>query len=349
MNKTKKIIYSLLTVIFIVLINKLLVNFESNNPEASINDLWDAVWYMFVSLTTVGYGDMYPTTVGGKIIGYIYIFASLGLLGYLIGQLTTKITEVMEKRKLGQYGTDKSNHVVLIGWNDFGSQVASQIIQANKYVAVVTNNKNDIELINDLFGNKVFALFADYDNYEALEKVNINEASTVFVNFDDDTRGLVYILNFKKYYKNVNLIVTLNNSNLKETFSSAGVTYAISKDEIASKLVASYIFEPDVANITEELMATSIATDEYDIMEYKVSKNNPFLGLDCEDAFFKIKKDYDGILLAISKFEDKKYKLIKNPSNGTKVEENDYLVVMAIGDKKKVFEKDFNVNEGRLL
>ncbi|MBI9069997.1 MAG: potassium channel protein [Melioribacteraceae bacterium] len=349
MSKTRKIIYTIVAVCFILILNILLIQFESANPEASITNLWDSIWYMFVSLTTVGYGDMYPTTVGGKLIGYIFIFASLGLLGYLIGQLTTKIAEVMEKRKLGQYGTEEKNHVVLIGWNEFGSQVATQIIKADKYVAVVTNNKNDIELIRDLFGDKVFALFADFDNYEALQKVNIDETSTVFINFDDDTKALVYLLNFKKHYKNINLIVSLNNSNLKETFSSAGVTYAISKDEIASKLVASYIFEPDVADITEELMATSISKDEYDIMEYKVSENNPFNGMNCEDAFFKIKKDYNGILLAISKYRDGKYELTKNPDNGIKIAVNDYIVIMAIGDKKKIFEKDFSVREGRLL
>ncbi|GJQ64651.1 MAG: hypothetical protein SCALA702_37040 [Melioribacteraceae bacterium] len=348
-DKIRSNIIFLITIAIVVAINLLLVSLEKSAEGSSINSLWDAIWYMMVSLTTVGYGDMYPVTDGGKIIGYIYVIASVGLIGYLIGKFTTFFNTIMEKKKLGQFGTDFENHVVIIGWNDFSQKVAAEIIQANKEVAIVTNNKNDIDLINDLFSNKVFSLFADFENYEALDKANIKKASSVFVSFPDDTKCLVYVLNAKKHYGELNFIVSLSNSNLKETFSSAGVKNAVTRDEIASRLVASYIFEPDVAYITEELMATSNTDLEFDMMEYHVTESNPFLGKNCEEVFFTLKKEHNSILLAISKKENGSYRLYKNAGNNINVSSGDYLIILGDGNVKKQLEKLFKVPEGRVL
>ncbi len=263
----KEIFSTAVTIGIILLLNYTLVELEKADKNSSIKTMTDAIWYMFVSLTTVGYGDMFPVTPFGKIIGYIYIIGSLGLLGLLIGKFSNTITDIKEKRKLGHYGTKYKNHVVIIGWNDFNHKVISQIVQANKSVAIVTNNKNDIELIKDLFKENVFALFADYENFEAFEKVNIKEASTLFVNFKEDSETLIYVIKFKKVYPTCNIVVLIDDANLKETFASAGVNKAVSKDGIASKMVASFIFEPDVGNYTEELMSTSASENECDIME----------------------------------------------------------------------------------
>lgn len=348
-NNIRSNIIFLLIIALIIVLNLVLVSLEKGAENSSISNIWDAMWYMMVSLTTVGYGDMYPVTHGGKIIGYIYVIASVGLIGYLIGKFTTFFNTIVEKKKLGQFGTDFENHVVIIGWNDFSQKVAFEIIQANKEVAIITNNKNDIDLINDLFNNKVFVLFADFENYDALDKANIKKASSVFVSFPDDTKCLVYVLNAKKHYGELNFIVSLSNSNLKETFNSAGVKNAVTRDEIASRLVASYIFEPDVAFITEELMATSNTDLEYDMMEYLVTDNNPFAGKNCEETFFDLKKSYNSVLLAISKKEGGVFRLYKNPGANIVVSPGDYLIILGDGNIKLNLEKVFGVPEGRVV
>lgn len=343
----KSVVKSIIILSLMLVLNTLLISFEKTNPDSGIQTLWDAFWYMFVTLTTVGYGDMYPLTVAGKLIGYIYVFLSLGLLGYLIGKLTSILTEYREKKKLGFYGVEMEEHLIIIGWNDFSHQVSDQIIQAGKSVVFVTNNKNDIDLIKDLYDDKVFCLFADYENYDALKKVNISKAEMIFVNFEDDTKSLVYILNLKKLYHDKKFVVSLNNSSLKSTFSSAGVTYVISKDDIASKLVASYIFEPEVATLTEDLMSASVSDSEYDIMQYEVLESNQFCGKNCLETFLEMKKLFNMILLGIARKSEGEYKIIRNPGEEIIIEKSDYTIVMAKGSLKAELEEKFGVREGR--
>ncbi len=43
------------------------LQFESNAPEANIQTGHDALWWSIVTMSTVGYGDFYPTTAGGRL------------------------------------------------------------------------------------------------------------------------------------------------------------------------------------------------------------------------------------------------------------------------------------------
>jgi voltage-gated potassium channel len=150
-------------------------------------------------------------------------------------------------------------------------------------------------------------------------------------------------------FPNVNVIVSLNNSKLKETFSTAGVTYAISKESVLSKLVASYIFEPDVAEITEDIMAVAEGKDNYDLQEYRIKSINPFLNKHCLDVFMELKLKYNCILMGISKKEsDGKWNVIRNPGKETIVLENDYVIILANGETKLHIQETFQVLEGRM-
>ena len=54
---------------------------ESQSAEANITDASDAVWYVYVTITTVGYGDQYPVTNLGRLIGIIIMTVGVGLFG----------------------------------------------------------------------------------------------------------------------------------------------------------------------------------------------------------------------------------------------------------------------------
>lgn len=349
-NRTKNIIlYSFFSIVFILITNIILLYFEKDHPDSVINNFGDAIWYMLVSLTSVGYGDKVPVTSGGRIIGYIYVIASLGVLGVLISSISSNIYTMIEEKKLGYRGTSFEDHIVFIGWNDFNRMVVDEVSETMRQFAVVTNIKDEVDLFYEEYKKKrAFVLFADYHNLDIIEKVNPSKASEVFINFGSDTDSLLYVINFKTKYPEPDIIVSLENSKLKDTFIAAGVKYVVSRNEIASKLVASYIFEPDVAELNIELLSSAKTEVEFDNQEYKVIDQNPYLDKDYIDAFVDIKMTYDCVLLGISKLEDGKRMLYTNPKMGVKINMGDYLILMTSGSTKKRIEKDFGIFEGRI-
>jgi voltage-gated potassium channel len=295
----------------------------------------------------VGYGDALPVTYWGRMIGFVFLLSSFGVYGFIIGQIANFMSTIKEQRELGLNGTSFKNHVVIIGWNDFGQSVISHLVAAGKQVAVVTKDRGHIDIIREYYTmEQVFTLFSDYNNFEMLEKSNIRNASIVFVNLNDDTEKLVYIINIKKHFENLNYVVTLDNGNLKSTFMHAGVTYTISKNEISSKLLASYIYEPDVAFFSEELIAYAHEENEYDMKQFLVKPDNLYANTPYDKAFFDLKRDCNVVLIGLVKVSSGHRKLLKNPEGNVQIEAGDYLLMMMDGKGRNKLANLFHIEEG---
>ncbi len=329
---------------------QLLIYFESLSDKPAITNLLEGIWYSTVTIAAVGYGDYVPYSPLGKAVGYIFVLASIFLYGYFISKLTNYISNLNNNKKMGFNGTKFKNHTVILGWDYYSKVVADQLIQVGQSVAIVTKNKENIELINEHFHNakNVFALYSEFDNYDLLRKANIEKCNTVFVNSKDDTQKLVHVLNLKKEFSENDLkfIVTLENSDLRGTFKTAGVTIPLSKHDLSSKLVASYIFEPDVAEFGEELLSYANTDTDNDIKMYMVIDRNPYLHMPFNDAFFDLKRKYNTILIGITKVKDGERTLIKNPEHEVQIEKGDYLLLICNGKNEKEITSVFGIEEG---
>jgi hypothetical protein len=60
---------------------------EQDAAGANITTASDAVWYVVVTISTVGYGDKYPVTNGGRILGSVIIVVGVGIFGTFTGYL----------------------------------------------------------------------------------------------------------------------------------------------------------------------------------------------------------------------------------------------------------------------
>lgn len=60
---------------------------EAPAQGANIVDANDALWYMVVTMSTVGYGDQYPVTTAGRVLGAVVILIGVGIFGTLTGYL----------------------------------------------------------------------------------------------------------------------------------------------------------------------------------------------------------------------------------------------------------------------
>jgi voltage-gated potassium channel len=67
----------------------LVLQFEAAAPDANIKTGGDAIWWGLVTITTVGYGDFYPVTLGGRLTGIFVMFAGVGIIGALASILAS--------------------------------------------------------------------------------------------------------------------------------------------------------------------------------------------------------------------------------------------------------------------
>ncbi|MFH0258969.1 potassium channel family protein [Vibrio barjaei] len=65
---------------------------EGDDPDANIQHIGDAVWWAFVTVSTVGYGDHYPVTGLGKALAGVIIICGVGLFGMTSGLITSLLS-----------------------------------------------------------------------------------------------------------------------------------------------------------------------------------------------------------------------------------------------------------------
>jgi voltage-gated potassium channel len=79
----------LLILIILTVSSTLVLQFESKSPDANITTGGDALWWAVVTITTVGYGDKYPVTLGGRLTGVMVMAAGVGIIGALASILSS--------------------------------------------------------------------------------------------------------------------------------------------------------------------------------------------------------------------------------------------------------------------
>jgi voltage-gated potassium channel len=93
----------------------LVLLFEEHAKGSNIHDYPDALWWAIVTVTTVGYGDRFPTTEGGRIVAVVLMLVGIGL----IGTLTATVASVFIKEH-----TDAAKEEYKKGHADLGQQLS---------------------------------------------------------------------------------------------------------------------------------------------------------------------------------------------------------------------------------
>ena len=83
-NRAKGTFSIVLLITFVLLISSsiAILNVETT-PDANIQTASDALWWAISTITTVGYGDKYPVTNAGRIVGSVLMVAGVGFFGTL--------------------------------------------------------------------------------------------------------------------------------------------------------------------------------------------------------------------------------------------------------------------------
>ena len=91
-------VYLVGTILLLVYMAALsVVDQERSVPGANITSVGDGLWWAFVTVTSVGYGDLYPVTVPGRAVAVGLMFCGIALIGVVTATLASWISERIQK------------------------------------------------------------------------------------------------------------------------------------------------------------------------------------------------------------------------------------------------------------
>ena len=96
----KELIYFTLIAIFMIYVSSVGIWFFENPTNGdNFPDIFHSMWWSIVTLTTVGYGDVFPITDGGRIFASVLIFVGLGIFAVPAGLVAGAFSDVFRKEK----------------------------------------------------------------------------------------------------------------------------------------------------------------------------------------------------------------------------------------------------------
>jgi voltage-gated potassium channel len=309
-------------------------------------DLLTAFYWAMVTLSTIGYGDVVPTTPDARLF-VIGIAATEVFLGaYLVSIVIGVVAEESQHRLLGTFGTDFKNHIVVLGYAQVGSSAVRELLAQDEKVAVVAETAEQVALLHTLANDKqLFATVGPPADTGILQRVNIGAAHSIVVCTGDDTTTLIAALNARALNPSIRIVVSVSRPELKNTLKSAGVTYVASPSEMAGRLCADAAFRPEVANMVEDLTTTEFGAD---MEEFILTERTPISNQRLPQAEMLVRKASDCIVIGYArKGADQEYVTVLNPPESFQFQPGDALIVVGTLPNLHRLQQWIGVPQGR--
>lgn len=309
---------------------------------------FDSLYWSLVTMTTVGYGDIHPTTNVGKAISVILASSGVIIYAYLGSVI---ISLVVESNLAGVFGLDKckyEDHFVICGWTKISEIALDELLLEDNQVAVITEEKDEIPDIKRKGSKKkIFPIYGDPSKMEILNQAGVDRANVVILCMDDDSKNLITALHIKDINTDARIIVKTDRSELKETLEIAGVTFVATPFEMSGRLIASAAFEPDVADLVEDI-TTATNEEGYDLQEFRVKKGK---GGTVRKVAGKIRENTSASLVGVSKKKEVKgsieWKQYPNPDSQLKINPGDAVILLGNDEQLKRASSYLGVKQGR--
>ncbi|MBP4142370.1 ion transporter [Flavobacterium sp. P4023] len=91
--KEELVLFFMITLILVFLTSSGIYFFENEAQPKVFSSLFHSLWWSIVTLTTVGYGDVYPITLGGKIFTFFVLIIGVGIVTIPAGLVATALTK----------------------------------------------------------------------------------------------------------------------------------------------------------------------------------------------------------------------------------------------------------------
>ena len=298
----------------------------------------EALYMTVITVSTVGFGEVHPSTNEEKIFTIILIFTSIGIFAYLIAEFTefiangTLMNEIKTKRMQKKI-QNLEGHSIVCGYGRNGRQAAFKLRSHNKQCVIIEGSK---KMILEIEKSGFLYVTGDATNDEVLQTAGIEKAANLITTLPSDADNLFVILSARQFNKKATLISRASKDTSEGKLKIAGANNVIMPDKLGGDHMASLVVSPDIIEFVDKLSLNDCVTNLEEIVVNELLeefKNKTLRDLD-------LRKETGCSVIGI-KTADNQY--VINPESNIKLLPDTKLIVLGRKEQITKLRKLYNV------
>jgi voltage-gated potassium channel len=264
-------------------------------------------WWALVTLTTVGYGDVVPVTVAGKLVAVGIILGGVLSLSLITATVASVFIERKFRQERGLEPVKAIQHILLLGWNEDGEALLDQLLKRlPPDIPLVLVNKQPPEQMEALHDRDPLRppifLRGDYSREEVLLKANVQQAFKAIILAERqpeetaaqvDQRTLFTALTLKALHPKIRILAELLRPENRSYLERAGAEDVMVRGQYDSSLLARAIASPGIFRIFTNLLYG----DGQNLWDVEIPSS--FQGRPLQDLVANLRDYHQALLIAI--------------------------------------------------
>jgi voltage-gated potassium channel len=275
----------------------------------TVDNLGDAIYWAVISMTTTGYGDITPSTAGGRIIAAVVVVSGLVLLSIVTATVSSVFVERKIREGKGLETIKFKDHIALCGWNNNAEEAVEGLIRSmpgKKLHLILVNelSEEEVESLKYKFRDQDFGfLRGDFTREDVLARANITQARSAIVLADtsgqhslekSDERTILGTLAIKSMAPEVKTCAELLNPENRQHLRRANVDEIVVRGEHIGNLLAGAATSPGLPRVISSLLSPEEQNNLW-----KVEIPSGFLGKTAGELAAYFKKERQALLIAL--------------------------------------------------
>ncbi len=230
---------------------------------------FDALWWVMVTLSTVGYGDIVPQTVPGRLIGMGLMASGIGVMAALTGNLASVLIERKNRKRQGLMPVKTAGHCLVLGFNPQVPELLRSLAAATPkrhgpsvvLVAPLTPEEFATTVADLDLDEKVLFCRGDPSHEATLARTSPATARAAYVLSQDglspedaDQHTLLTALTFRGLAPKVRLYAEALLEANRKHLSRAGVDVTVVRGELAGQAFGALGEHPALWHFVEDLL-----------------------------------------------------------------------------------------------
>ncbi len=237
--------------------------------QSESNSVGDGFWWAIVTMTTTGYGDITPKTLGGRLVGVFLMLSGIALLSILTAKVSSLLVANRIRKERGLEAIKSRGHFIICGWNQNTDGIIDGLIAEHDSASatmVLINNLAE-EPVNELLykyrAHNIQFVRGDFASETVLRRAGVTSAKAVVITADSsagpsdhmDERTILASLTVKSLNPKVRLCAEILSPGNEAHLRRAGADDVIVSGEHSAFLLASSAVHEGMPLVVRELLS----------------------------------------------------------------------------------------------